>query len=106
LADPPRRVCWDACAWIGFIAGEPDKIGPLRQIWDSAQRGGYEIWTSTYAYLEVFKIRSEIGDPIPPEESDRRIDDTFKQPHVKLVQLDSEVANLPRGLGGSTVLMD
>jgi predicted nucleic acid-binding protein len=98
LADPPKRVCWDACAWIGFIAGEPDKIRPLRMIWDSAQRGGYEIWTSTYAYLEVLKIRAEGGDPIPIEESNRMIDEMFQQPHVKRVQLDVEVARLARAI--------
>jgi predicted nucleic acid-binding protein len=98
LADPPKRVCWDACAWIGYISGEPDKIVPLRMIWESAQRGGYEIWTSTYAYLEVLKIRAESGDPIPLEESNRIIDEIFQQPHVKRVQLDVEVARLARSI--------
>lgn len=97
-ADPPKRVCWDACAWIGYIAGEPDKIAPLRWIWGAAQRGGYEIWTSTYAYLEVLKIRAERGDPIPIEESNRIIDEMFQQPHVKRVQLDVEIARLARAI--------
>jgi predicted nucleic acid-binding protein len=98
LADPPKRVCWDACAWIGYIAGEPDKITPLRWIWDAAQRGGYEIWTSTYAYLEVLKIRAGSDDPIPIEESNRIIDEMFQQPHVKRVQLDVEIARLARAI--------
>jgi predicted nucleic acid-binding protein len=98
LADPPKRVCWDACAWIGYISGEPDKIRPLRLIWDLAQRGAYEIWTSTYAYLEVLKIRAENGDPIPVDESLMRIDEMFEQPHVKRVQLDTEIARFARAL--------
>ncbi len=98
MADPPKRVCWDACAWIGYIAGEPDKIQPLRLIWDTAQRGGYEIWTSTYAYLEVLKIRADADDPIPVEESNKTIDEMFQQPHVKRVQLDIEIARLARSL--------
>jgi len=89
-------VCWDACAWIGYIAGEPDKIRPLRLIWELAQRGVYEIWTSTYDYLEVLKIRADDGDPVPVDESLRRIDEMFSQPHVKRVQLDVEVARLAR----------
>ncbi|MGH9438404.1 MAG: type II toxin-antitoxin system VapC family toxin, partial [Terriglobia bacterium] len=98
MADPPKRVCWDACAWIGFVSQEPDKIQPLRMIWDAAQRGGYEIWTSTYAYLEVLKAKDENGDPIPVEESNRIIDEMFQQPHVRRVQLDVEVARMARDL--------
>lgn len=43
MADPPRRVYWDACAWIGLLNNEPDKHPPLRIIWEHAQRGQFEI---------------------------------------------------------------
>jgi predicted nucleic acid-binding protein len=98
LADPPRKVYWDACAWIGFINGEPDKIRPLRGIWDDASRGKYEIWTSVYSYLEVIKIKAPDADPISVEESCRRIDEMLQQPFVKRVQLDMEVARFARSL--------
>lgn len=94
MADPSRRVYWDACAWIGFINEEPQKIRPLRFIWEAAQRGEYEIWASVYCYVEVLKLRAASGDPIPIEESNRIIDEMFQQPHVKRVQLDVEVARL------------
>jgi PIN domain nuclease of toxin-antitoxin system len=97
LADP-RMVYWDACAWIGFINEEAAKIGPLRYIWESARRGEHEIWTSVYSYLEVLKIKAESGDQIPIDESNRRIDEMFQQPHVKRVQLDTEVARFARSL--------
>jgi len=97
LADP-QRVYWDACAWIGFINEEAAKIGPLRYIWESAKRGEHEIWTSVYSYLEVLKIKAESGDQIPIEESNRRIDEMFQQPHVKRVQLDTEVARFARSI--------
>lgn len=95
LADP-RRVYWDACAWIGFINEEPAKIGPLRYLWERAQQGEYEIWTSVYSYLEVLKISEVSGDPISLEESNRRIDEMFQQPFVQRVQLDTEVARFAR----------
>jgi predicted nucleic acid-binding protein len=96
LADPPKRVYWDACAWIGFINEEPEKILPLRHIWEAAQRAEYEIWTSVYSYLEVLKIKAPSGDPISVAESNRRVDDMFQQAHVKRVALDTEIARFAR----------
>ena len=97
LADP-RRVYWDACAWIGFINEEAAKIRPLRYIWEGALRGEYEIWTSVYSYLEVLKIKEATGDPISLEESNHRIDEMFQQSYVKRVQLDTEVDRFARSI--------
>jgi predicted nucleic acid-binding protein len=97
LADP-QQVYWDACAWIGFINDESAKIGPLRYVWERATRGECEMWTSVYSYLEVLKIKEASGDPISLEESNRRIDEMFQQPHVKRVQLDTEIARFARSI--------
>lgn len=96
MADAPKRVYWDACAWIGFINEEPAKIGPLRYVWERATHGECEIWTSVYSYLEVLKIKEASGDPISLAESNRRIDEMFQQAHVKRVQLDTEIARFAR----------
>jgi predicted nucleic acid-binding protein len=98
MAEPPRRVYWDSCAWIGLINSEPDKIHPLRSIWEGAQRGKFELWTSAYVYLEVIKGAAAYGDPYPPEESDRIIEDMLRQPYVKLARLDTLTAKLARSL--------
>jgi len=42
------------------------------------------------------KIKEASGDPIPLAESNRRIDEMFQQPHVKRVQLDTEIARFAR----------
>jgi predicted nucleic acid-binding protein len=94
----PIKVYWDACAWIGLINGEAKKIHPLRSIWEDAQKGKYEIWTSVYSYLEVIKGALEHGTTHHLEESDRTFDNMLDQPYVKKVQLDSEIAKLARHL--------
>ena len=38
---------------------------PLRAIWEDARQGKYEIWTSAYSHLEVFKVKNDSGDPLP-----------------------------------------
>lgn len=63
MAEPPRRLYWDSCAWIGFLNNEADKRAPLQIVWDEAQKGQCEIWTSTYSYLEVIRGHAEHGKP-------------------------------------------
>jgi len=98
MADPPQNVYWDSCAWIGFINEEPDKITPLRAIWDEATRGRIVIWTSTYSYLEVMRGPPSYGEAYPPEEEDGRIFAMLEQPHVNRVAVDIEIAKLARRL--------
>jgi predicted nucleic acid-binding protein len=98
MTDAPRRVYWDACAWIGLLNNEPDKHPPLRIIWEHAQRGQFEIWTSTYSYLEVLEGRPALGAAYPPEENDAKIYALFEQPYVKRVALDVEIGKLARSL--------
>ena len=98
MADPPQNVYWDSCAWIGFINEEPDKITPLRAIWDQASRGRIVIWTSTYSYLEVMRSPPRFGEAYPPEEEDGRIFSMLEQPYVNRVAVDTEIAKLARRL--------
>jgi len=92
------KYYWDACAWIGFINREANKIQPLRSIWADAETGKCEIWTSTYSYLEVIKGALAHGDVHHVEKSDEKVDNILAQPWVKVVQLDGEVAKLARKL--------
>ena len=70
MASAPKRIYWDACAWIGYINAETEKITALRAIWEAAKRGKYQIWTSTFSYLEVIHGINEYGTPYPPKEHD------------------------------------
>lgn len=98
MADPPIKAYWDSCAWIGLINAESDKIHPLRAIWEDAQKGKYEIWTSAFVHLEVFKAKNQHGDPLSPGASDEIIEAMLSQGFVKRVQLDTEIAKCARDL--------
>ena len=97
MADP-LRLYWDSCAWIGLINAEPNKYFPLRSIWEGAQRGEYEIWTSTYCYMELHYGIAPYGEAYPSEESDAQFDQLLSQPYVKRVQLSIPIARLSRKL--------
>jgi predicted nucleic acid-binding protein len=100
LADPAIRVYWDSCAWIGFFNEEPDKMTALRKIWEDGQKGKYEIYTSTFSYIEVLHGKTLYGESYNTdeklEEYDGRVFLAFDQSHVKRAQLDTEVAKLAR----------
>lgn len=98
MADAGRRFYWDACAWIGFINLESQKLNSLRAIWDEAKAGKCSIWTSVYSYVEVFKVKDDAGDAISVKDSISRVETMFSQPHVEMVQVDSIVARLARDL--------
>jgi predicted nucleic acid-binding protein len=93
-----QKLYWDSCAWIGFINSEKDKILPLRAMWEAAEQGKYEIWTSAYAHIEVINGFSGHGEPYPPAESDAVIEKVMSQDWVKRVQVDVQVARLARDL--------
>lgn len=98
MINPPRRLYWDSCTWLGLINEEPDKHPMIAPFWLGARRGEYEIYTSTAVYLEVFKVSAEKGEALTIEESDKRIDEMLDAPYVKRVQLDVEIAKLARQL--------
>jgi len=97
LADP-IRIYWDSCAWIGLVNAEPSKIFLLRSVWEDAQRGKYEIWTSTYAYVELYFGLTSYGHAYPPEESDVKFEELLDQPYVKRFQLSVPVGKRARKL--------
>lgn len=93
------RFYWDACCWIGLLNQEAEKHRELQVIWKSAERGEYEIITSTVSQVEVFKKKCEKNDPKPlSEENDQQISVMFAQPHVLRVQLTPQIAENARSL--------
>lgn len=93
------KAYWDSCAWLGLINAEPAKIAPLQHIYNEAQQGKLEIWTSAIAYVEVFRLATEDNMPKPfPEENLDRIKDAIEQPFVKLIPVDMEIGRKARYL--------
>jgi predicted nucleic acid-binding protein len=93
-----RRVYWDACAWLGLLNGEGDKLQALQHVWAKAQTGEIEIWTSAFCLAEVYRLKCEGKWTALEPENDAKIDNLFDQDFVKIVQMDSEVARLAKQL--------
>ncbi len=90
------RYYWDACAWIGLIRQEADKIDVLRYVIDRAQKGEVEIWTSTFTLAEVFKKKCDGEQKGLPTAEDQAFDDYVRQDYVQLAQVDLDIGTLAR----------
>lgn len=99
----PRRVYWDACAWIALIQQErmlnsdgtlfEDRYGMCRNVINAAERNHIEIATSTLSLVEVCKASSllqNIGED--------KIATFFENDYVLLVNLDRAVGEMARKL--------
>jgi predicted nucleic acid-binding protein len=93
-----KRVYWDACAWLGLINGETEKMQALQHVWESARLGHVEIWTSAFCIAEVYKVKCDGQWATGAADSDARIDALFDADFVKVVQVDIEIARLARFL--------
>ncbi len=93
-----KKVYWDACAWLGLLNGETEKSHALEIVWNGAEKGDIQIWTSTFCIAEVFKVKCEKDWTKLSPENDDKINNMFNQPFVELVQVDLEIAQLAKKL--------
>jgi predicted nucleic acid-binding protein len=97
LANKPKYY-WDACAWIGLIRQEPDKIDSLRHLMELAQKGKIEIWTSAFTLAEVFKRKCSETQVGIESADDAAFEDYLAQDCVQRVQVDVDVGTFARRL--------
>ena len=98
----PTKIYWDSCAWLGLLNGDQQKRRELEIVYDNAKKGLCEIWTSTLAYVETNRRKSESGPkPLDPE-IEREISALFRQQFVKPIPLDVVIAEHSRVLVRTT----
>lgn len=101
MAAPTKRVVWDASAWIAMIldekialpgGGEQNRGQMCRTVIGQAERGKLEIWTPALAIVETV-AKSEIR-----RLSEEKVRAFFEHEYVFVVSLDTEMADVARGL--------
>ncbi|MDB5860853.1 MAG: hypothetical protein JWQ76_4542 [Ramlibacter sp.] len=97
MADP-KKVYWDACAWIALIKDEPGRAECCRYVVDQARTGNLQIWTSAFTLAEVFK-KTVGGNPLKlPETKDLEFEQYIEQEFVVVAQVDFDIGVLARRL--------
>lgn len=99
MAEPPKRVLWDACAWIALIQKEritddsgkviEDREQLCRATLELAKQRKLEVIVSTLCLVEVCK---------ESDSSDDKIADFFENDYILQVSLDWFVATRARAL--------
>jgi predicted nucleic acid-binding protein len=101
VATPPRRIYWDACAWIALIQREriadgkgniEDRDAMCRAVIEVAKRGHIEILTSTLPFAEVCK------DPQIKNSPTDAVGDYFENDYILPINLDRIVGERARAL--------
>lgn len=96
MANSPRRISWDACAWISLIQEEKiiedgvDRVTRCRSVLVQAKKAKIEIATSALSLAEVCKNKDiKEGDA-------SKIAAFFENDYILLVNLDKNVGERAR----------
>jgi predicted nucleic acid-binding protein len=100
MASPPKRVYWDACAWIAVIQKEKiQKNGVIedremmgKTVIEAAKKNKLEILTSAFCLAEVCK-NEDVRDQSPD-----KIAEYFENDYILVVALDKFVGERARQL--------
>lgn len=100
MANSPRRIYWDSCAWIALIQKEKirdtngniteDRETMCRSVIEAAKAGKIEIVTSTFSMAEVSK---DGGDIVGTD-----IEAFFENDYILMVNMDKFVGDRARTL--------
>jgi predicted nucleic acid-binding protein len=94
----PRRLYWDSCDFLGLI--NPDEVGhdDCRAVWEEARRGDTTLFTSFFAFAEVFKAKCEGSAKPLAEAQDRAVEALLRQRWVQPVVVDERIGTTARRL--------
>ena len=102
MAATPKRVYWDACAWIAVIQDEKVKLsdGSLenraamgRAVIADATKGKAEIFTSAFCLIEVCKNKD-----LKAGKNDEKIAAFFENDYIVIVNVDRYTGETGRKL--------
>ena len=94
----PRRLYWDSCDFLGLINPDEAKHADCRAVWEDAKVGNAILFTSFFAFAEVFKAKCEgLAEPLA-EAQDKNIEALLRQPWVQPVVVDERIGTAARRL--------
>lgn len=83
------RRYWDACAFLGWLREEPDKVDGCGKVIREAESGKLQIVTSALTLAEVLFVKG--GTPIPKTDREQ-VRALFENSWIVLYQLDRAIA--------------
>ena len=99
MAGAKKRIYWDACCFVSYIARDPARFQDLEPIMDEANALKHDLFTSVLSVVEVAFCPNEKQKKQLSEEACRKIGNLWKASSpVKLVELHPLIAEEAQGL--------
>ena len=89
------KVYWDSNCFLGLLKQESDKINACMGTIDKAEKGELLIVTSAITFIEVIKMP---GEPPLKQESEKIIEQFFKNSFMHIINVDREIGTIARDL--------
>lgn len=86
---------WDACTFLAYLKGEPDKVDACVAVLEHAKQGKIKIVTSSISLVEVIKLKGK--SPIPKDQEDK-IKKFFQHKWIILQDVERKTSEFARDL--------
>lgn len=88
-----RRYYWDSSVFCSFLSEEENRCPIVQDLLHEAHAGRLEIVTSSFALIEVLRLKDH--EKIP-EQAQEQLKTFFEYPFIKIVNADREVCEVAR----------
>ena len=88
-----RRQYWDSSVFVAYLNEEQGRSGTVEDLLNSAHAGNVEIVTSSFALVEVLKLKG--SQPIS-ERAEQELVSFFEYPFIKFFDADRNVCEQAR----------
>jgi len=93
----PRKVYWDACNFLSYINGVPDRTPVLEELLRQSKAREIRIFTSTVSIVEVAFASQEQAGKALSDEQEQQIDDLWSDAEaIALVEFHAMIATEAR----------
>lgn len=88
---------WDAVAFLGWLAEEPDKVNECRPVIEAAESGTITLVTSALTLAEVLWLKGQPNKKVSPQNA-TKIEAFFRHSWIVVREVDRFIAEAARGL--------
>lgn len=96
MANARIKYYWDACIWIELItqSEDNDRFKRCQHIFQKAQDGEVELWTSTFTLAEVYKRKCDDGFKSLHTDENDKFESFFTSGLIKPILVDTQVGQM------------
>src|SRR5476651_1065141 len=95
---------WDSVTFLGWLAGEPDKVPHCRPVIEAAEGGSVVLVTSALTLTEVLWLKGHGSQKLSAQQA-KKIEDFFRHQWIVVREVDRFIAEAAREVVWSKNIM-